>query len=129
MFPNCFSHPFLLHWSLHIFDNYNINIRVHLLSFSEEQKDNLSSVKHVILVLSGKGGVGKSTVSVQLALALRHAGHKVSHNNVTQITLFLFFWYFLLFSNFGQKINSLCHIVISIFKHTSTCVDLKSLFF
>ena len=30
----------------------------------------LSSVKHKILVLSGKGGVGKSTVSAQLAFAL-----------------------------------------------------------
>ena len=32
--------------------------------------DKLSSVKKVILVLSGKGGVGKSTVSSQLAFAL-----------------------------------------------------------
>ncbi|SCV69575.1 BQ2448_2595 [Microbotryum intermedium] len=30
----------------------------------------LSSIKHIILVLSGKGGVGKSSVSVQLALSL-----------------------------------------------------------
>ncbi|KAJ3233436.1 hypothetical protein HDU81_002295, partial [Chytriomyces hyalinus] len=29
-----------------------------------------ASAKHVILVLSGKGGVGKSTVSSSLALAL-----------------------------------------------------------
>ena len=32
--------------------------------------DNMKDVKHKILVLSGKGGVGKSTVSSQLALAL-----------------------------------------------------------
>lgn len=30
----------------------------------------LATVKHIILVLSGKGGVGKSSVSVQLALSL-----------------------------------------------------------
>jgi len=30
----------------------------------------LNSVKHIILVLSGKGGVGKSSVSTQLALSL-----------------------------------------------------------
>lgn len=37
----------------------------------------LKGVKHVILVLSGKGGVGKSTVSTQLALALKEHGYKV----------------------------------------------------
>ncbi|KAL5475389.1 hypothetical protein EMCRGX_G025198 [Ephydatia muelleri] len=37
----------------------------------------LSNVKHVILVLSGKGGVGKSTVATQLALTLVQAGNKV----------------------------------------------------
>ncbi|XP_056285558.1 cytosolic Fe-S cluster assembly factor nubp2 isoform X2 [Pseudoliparis swirei] len=38
---------------------------------------NLSQVRHVVLVLSGKGGVGKSTVTTGLALAFRHAGKKV----------------------------------------------------
>ena len=33
---------------------------------------NLSSVKHTLLVLSGKGGVGKSTVTATLSHALAH---------------------------------------------------------
>jgi len=36
-----------------------------------------NSFEHVIGVLSGKGGVGKSTVAVNLALALHRAGNKV----------------------------------------------------
>ena len=37
----------------------------------------LLGVKRVILVLSGKGGVGKSTVATQLAFAFQQAGQKV----------------------------------------------------
>lgn len=37
-----------------------------------------SEIKHVVLVLSGKGGVGKSTVATQLAVSLAHNGAKVS---------------------------------------------------
>lgn len=38
----------------------------------------LSGVQHVVLVLSGKGGVGKSTMTTQLALSLVQAGKTVS---------------------------------------------------
>jgi len=44
----------------------------------KEPISGLASVKHIILVLSGKGGVGKSTVAVQLALGLILEGHTVS---------------------------------------------------
>ncbi len=40
-------------------------------------KQSLGKIKKKILVMSGKGGVGKSTVSVNLALGLAKAGHKV----------------------------------------------------
>ena len=38
-----------------------------------------SPIKHIILVLSGKGGVGKSTVSIKLALGLKERGYKVQN--------------------------------------------------
>ncbi|KAK7750032.1 cytosolic Fe-S cluster assembly factor cfd1 [Diatrype stigma] len=37
----------------------------------------LAKVEHVVLVLSGKGGVGKSSVCMQLGLSLSLAGHSV----------------------------------------------------
>jgi len=39
--------------------------------------DPVPGVKHVILIMSGKGGVGKSTVASNLAVALSRAGHSV----------------------------------------------------
>jgi ATP-binding protein involved in chromosome partitioning len=43
----------------------------------ESIKKNLSQIKQVIVILSGKGGVGKSTVSTNLALTLAQQGHNV----------------------------------------------------
>lgn len=41
----------------------------------------LSKVKHILLVLSGKGGVGKSSISVQLALSLLNQGNDYNNHN------------------------------------------------
>ena len=43
----------------------------------EFEENNLSEVKRVVAVLSGKGGVGKSLVTGTLAVELARAGHKV----------------------------------------------------
>jgi len=51
--------------------------RVIISQPSGPQKFNLPGIKHVIAVASGKGGVGKSTVSANLALALSAEGHTV----------------------------------------------------
>ncbi|PJB79356.1 MAG: sodium:proton antiporter [Acidobacteria bacterium CG_4_9_14_3_um_filter_49_7] len=42
-----------------------------------ERQNLLPNVKHPILIGSGKGGVGKSTVTVNLAVALAKAGYRV----------------------------------------------------
>lgn len=39
---------------------------------------NLSSIKHLVAIGSGKGGVGKSTLTMQIAFALRGEGFRVS---------------------------------------------------
>ncbi|MFZ9970426.1 MAG: Mrp/NBP35 family ATP-binding protein [Bacteroidia bacterium] len=58
----------------------NIPVRIHATSRVQQQKGNdgiLKGVKHVVAVGSGKGGVGKSTVSASLALSLAQMGAKV----------------------------------------------------
>ncbi|NLV68475.1 MAG: Mrp/NBP35 family ATP-binding protein, partial [Spirochaetes bacterium] len=39
-------------------------------------KENMNNIKHKIVVMSGKGGVGKSTVAVNLAVSLAEKGFK-----------------------------------------------------
>jgi ATP-binding protein involved in chromosome partitioning len=54
-----------------VFGEVDIDIKV------KEEETALAKVKHIIAVASGKGGVGKSTVAANLAVALARANQRV----------------------------------------------------
>ena len=54
-----------------------VNFSSNTSSLRTDKKDLLKGVKNIIAVVSGKGGVGKSTVAANLALAIAESGAKV----------------------------------------------------
>ncbi len=56
----------------------SVDVLVDIIKANEmEAEGGVSKVKRIIAVASGKGGVGKSTVSANLAIALANQGYKV----------------------------------------------------
>ena len=63
---------------LHFVDKEaNVNVKMDADVSTGKQKQVLSGVKNIIAVASGKGGVGKSTITANLAVALAKQGAKV----------------------------------------------------
>jgi ATP-binding protein involved in chromosome partitioning len=58
-------------------NNEKADSRLEQYTQSENLTNRMGQIKHKIMVLSGKGGVGKSTVAVNVAVALAMSGRKV----------------------------------------------------
>jgi ATP-binding protein involved in chromosome partitioning len=60
------------------FNDIEVRGNIHIRALQKDpQLSGLDKVKNIIAIVSGKGGVGKSTIAVNLAVSLSKSGHKV----------------------------------------------------
>jgi len=59
------------------FKQIKIEYQLQLASLNKPHQNKLATIKHVVAIASGKGGVGKSTTTVNLARALAKSGAQV----------------------------------------------------
>ncbi len=62
-----------------VFFSKNINTNFNQNKKAMDSEENHFTAKKVYLILSGKGGVGKSSVTTQLGFSLFEKGYKVSN--------------------------------------------------
>jgi len=81
-FPEDFKHCIelalkVMHEALAVLEVAVLKLAKHQVQATENKKQKPSKTRRTIMVMSGKGGVGKSTIAVNLAVALAAKGFKV----------------------------------------------------
>ncbi len=67
----------IIHEKVHQKADVKVNVKVEVPEKPQEKSNPLPNIKNIVAVASGKGGVGKSTITANLAVSLSKMGFKV----------------------------------------------------